>query len=94
MPCSLTVRRLPCEPYHVSQGPASVSQPPCLSGCQAFDRVQATLTRGGRGWGTENEGREVDRLVQPARAANGFWLDTTTGAKWDDRFYEPKEGEA
>ncbi len=23
----------------------------------------------------------------------GFWLDTTTGEKWDDWFYEPKEGE-
>ncbi len=48
--------------------------------------------------GAASEGREVDRLVQPARAARqeryGFWLDTTTGAKWDDRFYEPKEGEA
>ncbi len=24
----------------------------------------------------------------------GLWLDTTTGTKWDDRFYEPSEGEA
>ena len=56
---------------------------------------RATLTKvGGRDGGPANEGCEVDRLVQPARAANGFWLDTTTGAKWDDRFYEPSEGEA
>ena len=51
-----------------------------------------------RDGGAENKGREVDRLVQSARAAGqaryGYWLDTTTGAKWDDRFYEPGEGEA
>ncbi len=28
------------------------------------------------------------------QARYGYWLDTTTGAKWDDRFYEPKEDEA
>ena len=30
----------------------------------------------------------------PDQVRYGYWLDTTTGAKWDDRFYEPKEGEA
>ena len=50
--------------------------------------------QGERDGGAELESREVDRLVQSTRAANGFWLDTTTGAKWDDRFYEPSEGEA
>ena len=29
----------------------------------------------------------------PDQVRYGFWLDTTTGAKWDDRFYEPGEGE-
>ena len=29
----------------------------------------------------------------PDQAWYGYWLDTTTSAKWDDRFYEPKEGE-
>ena len=23
----------------------------------------------------------------------GFWLDPTTGAKWDDRGFQPSEGE-
>ena len=30
----------------------------------------------------------------PDQVRYGFWLDTTTGTVWDDRFYEPKEGEA
>ena len=30
----------------------------------------------------------------PDQARYGFWLDTTTGAKWDDRVGEPSEGEA
>ena len=74
--------------------PASGSRPACLDAKLSIG-CRATLTKaGGRDGGAANEGRQVEGLVQSARAANGFWLDTTTGAKWDDRFYEPKEGEA
>ncbi len=29
----------------------------------------------------------------PAQVRDGYWFNTVTGAKWDDRFYAPKEGE-
>ena len=28
----------------------------------------------------------------PDQARYGYWLNTVTGEKWDDRFYEPKKG--
>jgi len=77
--------------------PVLGSRPACLDAKLSLG-CGTTLTKaGGRDGGGELEGRKVDGLVQPARTAGqeryGFWLDTTTGAKWVYRFYEPKEGE-
>ncbi len=75
----------------------SGSRPACLDDPLSIGCRATSTHAGGRDGGAELEGCEVDGLVQPARAAwqvrYGFWLDTTTGAKWDDRVGEPKEGE-
>ncbi len=77
--------------------PVLGSRPACLDAKLPLGCGATSTHAGGRDGGVAHEGCEVDRLVQSARAARqeryGFWLDTTTGEKWDDRGFQPKEGE-
>ena len=43
----------------------------------------------------ERRGKWEHWMVGPSpdQVRYGFWLDTTTDAKWDDRGFQPSEGE-
>ncbi len=104
MPCSLTAQALPLVDFPANHTmfyedqPVSDSRPACLNDPLSLGCRATSTHAGGRDGGAEVEGREVDRLVQPARAARqaqyGYWLNTVTGEKRDDRVGEPSEGEA